>query len=84
MYLPLHMQDGENLFFEEGDIVLIIISLAMTLILTLAIKGCVFFINAKLGGNIRSEHLHMFVVPTVICITMYSAPKLMVSLGYLP
>jgi hypothetical protein len=78
------MQDGEKLFFEEGDIVLIIISLAMALILTLAIKGCVLFINAKLGGNIRGEHLHLFVVLTVIFITMYYAPKLMVSLGYLP
>lgn len=83
LYLLPHMQDGENLFFEEGDIVLIIISLAMALILMLTVKGCALFINAKLGGNIRSEDLHTFVI-IIICIIIYAGPKLMVSLGYPP
>jgi len=66
------------------DIVLITISLAMALFLGLAAKGCALLINAKFGGNIRSEHLHVFVNPIIISIIIYYAPKLTIFLGYQP
>ena len=56
----------------------------MALFLGLAAKGCALLINAKFGGNIRSEHLHVFVNPIIISIIIYYAPKLTIFLGYQP